>query len=444
MAVRSRRQTVALGSRRAAVVVCLGNAVEWYDFALYTGLATVLSAVLTPGGWDGFLTVFGVFAVSCLFRPLGSLIVGMRADRLGRRPALAATILLMSTATAAIGLLPPWASIGVAAPLCLLGLRAVQAFCAGGEIGVSVAYLAELSPPESRGRYGQWYIATVAAGFAAGVGMSALLAVVLDPEAFLAWGWRIAFLLALPLGAVGISLRRRQLESPSFRPRENRIAPLQVLSEHKQMVRRSAVIAGAYSATFSVWFLFLPSYLTSIGATSLVLALLSALTGLVAAAVAAPQFGRISDAVGRRPVLIAAAAALAVAAVPMYLWMVGGSVLATATGSVVIGVVLGAFVLPAFLAEQLPTRVRATGLGLAYGIGSAVVGGTAPLVATLLARSATTWAVPAYLMVWAIGALIAIVRSPETAPAVRGPARLRTRSVGQDHTGVSGRSKVQR
>jgi MHS family proline/betaine transporter-like MFS transporter len=184
-------------------------------------------------------------------------------------------------------------------------------------------------------------------------------------------------------------------------------------------VRRCFVIAGAYSATFAVWFLFVPSYLAGVGATSLVSALMSALIGLLAAAVAAPLFGRISDTVGRRPVLIAAAGAMTVIVVPLYLWMLGGSRLATSTGALLVGITLAAFVLPAFLSEQFPTRVRATGLGLAYGIGSAVVGGTAPLVATALARNAPTAAVPTYLAAWALAALIAVIRSPETAPAIR-------------------------
>ncbi len=401
------------------MVACLGNVVEWYDFALYTGLATVLTQVLTPGGWDGFLTVFAVFAVSCLFRPVGSLLIGMRADRWGRRPTLAATILLMSASTAAIGALPPWAVIGVAAPLCLLALRALQAFSAGGEIGVSVAYLTELSRPGERGRYGQWYIATVAAGFAAGLGVSALLAALLDPTELQAWGWRIPFLLALPLGAVGVYLRSRQVESPLFRAAEQPVRPLHLLTENLPTVRRCFLIAGSYSASFTVWFLFLPSYLTGTGATSLVAALLSALAGLLTIAVTAPVFGRLSDAIGRRPVLIAAAAALAVAAVPLYRWMSSGSMLAGISGSVLMGTIIGAYVLPAFLAEQFRTAVRATGIGLAYGISSAVVGGTAPLVAALLSRDAHPAAVPAYLAVWAVAALVAIVRSPETAPAAK-------------------------
>ena len=114
------RRAPSGGSRRSLVAACAGNAVEWYDLALLGGTASVIAMVLTPGGWAGFTTVFAVFATSCLFRPLGSLIIGARADRFGRQPMLAMTILVMAMATFAIGLLPPWSMIGLLAPLGLL------------------------------------------------------------------------------------------------------------------------------------------------------------------------------------------------------------------------------------------------------------------------------------------------------------------------------------
>ena len=377
--------------------------------------------MLTPGGWAGFTTVFAVFAASCLFRPLGSLIMGVRADQSGRRPALAATILLMAGATAAIGLLPSWSVIGVAAPLCLLVLRGVQAFSAGGEIGVSVAYLTEFSPAARRGTYGGWYISTVGVGLAAGLGATALVAALLSPDAWQAWGWRIPFLIALPLGAVGVYLRRRLSESPLFVAAApgQRVRPMVVLREYLPAVRRCFVIAGAFSAAFNVWFLFLPSYVTATGGSSLARSLFFALTGLVVAALAAPLFGRVSDGVGRRPVLMSASASLAVAVVPLYLWMLGGSTAALLAGSVIVGVLLGAFVFPAFFAEQFPVRVRATGLGLAYGLGSAFLGGTAPLLATVLSRQLPAFVVPGYLALWAVAALIAVLRSPENQGSAR-------------------------
>ena len=409
----------AAGYRRALMGACVGNVVEWYDFALFAGSATVIAAVLTPGGWAGFTTVFAVFAMSCLFRPLGALIIGARADRLGRRSVLAATIVLMAGATVAIGLLPPWTAIGVAAPLCLLALRAVQAFSCGGEIGVSVAYLMEFSPAGRRGRYGGWYLSTVGVGIAAGLGATAVVAVIVDQDALESWGWRLPFLLALPLGLVGLYIRRRLAESPVFAAPapSGRAAPLEVLREFGPTVRRCFLLACAYSAAFNIWFLFLPSYVTATGASSLAVALSCALIGLLVTAVTAPLFGRLSDRIGRRPVLLGATATLAVVAIPLYLWMLTGATLALLFGSALMGVVIGAFVIPAFFAEQFPARVRATGLGLAYGVGSAVVGGTAPLLATVLSRQAAPVVVAGYLVLWAIVALLAVRRSPESHPA---------------------------
>src|SRR6476469_2226683 len=146
----------AAGYRRALIGATVGNIVEWYDFAL--------------------------FAISCLFRPRGAWVIGARADRMGRRAMLAATIVLMAGATVAIGLLPPWTAIGVAAPLCLLALRALQAFSCGGEIGVAVSYLMEFSPTGRRGRYGGWYLSTVGIGIAAGLGATAIVAAIMDQD----------------------------------------------------------------------------------------------------------------------------------------------------------------------------------------------------------------------------------------------------------------------
>jgi MHS family proline/betaine transporter-like MFS transporter len=226
----------------------------------------------------------------------------------------------------------------------------------------------------------------------------------------------------LPLGLAGLYIRRRLAESPVFAgpAMSGRVAPLAVLREFGPTVRRCFVLACAYSAAFNVWFLFLPSYITATGASSLAMALTCALIGLLVTAITAPLFGRVSDRIGRRPVLLGATATLAVVAVPLYLWMLGGSTPALLLGSVVMGVVIGAFVIPAFFAEQFPARVRATGLGLAYGVGSAVVGGTAPVLATVLARQAPPVVVPGYLVLWAILAVIAVRRSAETHAALTG------------------------
>jgi MHS family proline/betaine transporter-like MFS transporter len=248
------------------------------------------------------------------------------------------------------------------------------------------------------------------------LGVTAVFATVLDPAQLASWGWRVPFLLALPLGFIGVYLRRRLIESPSFASAAapERQRPSEVLRDHLPTVRRCLVIGGAFSAAFNVWFLFVPSYVAASGIAPLGLSLAAALVGLLALAIAAPLFGRLSDRYGRRVVLCGASAALAVGIVPLYLWAIGGSAAALVTGNLLIGLVIAAFVLPAFFAEQFPVRVRATGLGLSYGISSAVVGGTAPLLATVLSRQLAPVLVAGYLALWAVAALVALWRSPET------------------------------
>ena len=435
------RRRGVIGDRRALVAAYAGNVVEWYDYAIYSGSATVLAAVLAPGGWAGITTIFAVFATSCLLRPLGSLVAGARADRLGRRRTLATMILMMAAATVAIGLLPPWAAIGVLAPLGLLALRAVQAFSVGGQLGVSVAYLIEFSPAGRRGRLGGWYLSTVAVGLAVGLGTTAAVAALVDTAALHSWAWRVPFLLAIPLGLVGLYVRTRA-ETPDFRrqaghdflaesrragsadltgvPKRPRVRPTVVLRENLSTIRRCFLLAAAYSAAFNIWFVFLPSYVTTAGHASLAVSLACAMTGLVSTAIAAPFFGRLSDRIGRRPVLIGGCSVLVVAGIPVYLLAVGGSAAALLLGNIIVGVTVAAFVLPSYLAEQFTAAVRATGLGWAYGVAAAVIGGTAPLLATVLAQHAPV-VVPAYIAVWAAAALVMVLRSAETAPAVAGP-----------------------
>jgi len=437
------RRRGVIGDRRALVAAYAGNVVEWYDYAIYSGSATVLAAVLAPGGWAGITTIFAVFATSCLLRPLGSLVAGARADRLGRRRTLATMILMMAAATVAIGLLPPWAAIGVLAPLGLLALRAVQAFSVGGQLGVSVAYLIEFSPAGRRGRLGGWYLSTVAVGLAVGLGTTAAVAALVDTATLHSWAWRVPFLLAIPLGLVGLYVRTRA-ETPDFHhqaghdfpagsvqragsgalpgtPARPRVRPTVVLRENLSTIRRCFLLAAAYSAAFNIWFVFLPSYVTTAGHASLAVSLACAMTGLVSTAIAAPFFGRLSDRIGRRPVLIGGCSVLLVAGIPVYLLAVGGSAAALLLGNIIVGVTVAAFVLPSYLAEQFTAAVRATGLGWAYGVAAAVIGGTAPLLATVLAQHAPVVVVPAYIAVWAAAALVMVLRSAETAPAVAGP-----------------------
>jgi MHS family proline/betaine transporter-like MFS transporter len=406
------------GSGRPIAATCIANAIEWYDFAVYGALASVLVVVLLPPGpGDGGLTaIFAVFATSFLARPVGALLVGMRADQVGRRRVLAAMILLMTGATAAIGLLPPWSAVGVLAPLCLVILRLVQGFASGGEVSVSIAYLLESSPPRRWGYYGGWHTATVALGIAAGLTAAAVVSATLSVDDLERWGWRIPFLVALPLGLAGLYIRLRLRETPAFEQAERSTATLQTAwREHAPAVRTGFVLVSVLAGAFNLWFVFLPSHIVAEDIHDLPVALACAVAGLAAAAVAAPLLGLLSDRVGRRPLLVSGTSLLCLLAVPLYGLALQGSIVGLLVADLAIGILLGTLVISAHIAERFPVTVRASGIALTYGLATALIGGTAPVVASLLAEHGFSFGMPLYLVGLSAAGLIAALHAP---PAV--------------------------
>jgi MHS family proline/betaine transporter-like MFS transporter len=379
--------------------VCLGNLVEFYDFAAFGGSAAVLALVLTSG--QGALTsVFAVLAAALLIRPVGAVVVGRFSDQRGRRAPFLVMTLLTCSATATVGLLPSAASAGFFAALALLLVRSVQAFCTGGEISTSVPYLIEIGPAERRGLLGGFHLASAAAGMALGLAAVMVVQVALPPAEYLTWGWRVPFLVAVPLALAVAGLRRHLDESREFRaaavvgPREERdrsgepvglSAAAALIRLRPRTVVSGLLLAGAFSATVNLWFVFIPAYLLASNHATAATALGPAAVGLLACAVLAPLAGALSDRLGRRVVLMAACAALCV------LWptafphvLSGDGWVAFALGSLTVGAVLSGFVLGSHLPEAFAVEERALGVGLTYGIGSAVFGGLAPLLAERL------------------------------------------------------------
>ncbi|MFD0379230.1 MFS transporter, partial [Streptomyces sp. NPDC127112] len=212
-------------ARRVLIAGAAGNFVEWYEFGVYGCFATVLAEGFftptrgtEPAGAGPLLATYASFAVAFFLRPAGALLFGRLGDRVGRRPTLILVVGLMTLATTLIGLLPTRATAGAAAPWLLTLLRALQGLSAGGEFGGAVALMTEQAPPGRRGRHGAWQSFTVALGLLAGAGTATLLAVLLPPQALTAWGWRIPFLLALPLGLTALTLRTTLPAPPTPAP----------------------------------------------------------------------------------------------------------------------------------------------------------------------------------------------------------------------------------
>ncbi|MEV0414135.1 MFS transporter [Streptomyces sp. NPDC050448] len=402
-------------SRRALLAGSVGNLVEWYEFGVYGCLATVIAAnFFTPGasgaagtgGAEALVATYASFALAFFFRPVGAVLFGRLGDRLGRRPTLIVVVGLMTLATATIGLLPTRAAIGAAAPWLLTLLRVLQGLSAGGEFGGAVSLMTEYAPVGRRGLYGAWQSFTVALGLLTGAGTAATLATALPAEALHTWGWRIPFLLALPLGAVALWLRTA-LEEPPGAPPARSAAGSAVGAVPAVGARElaRAVVLGigrimGWSAAGYTFLVVLPSYLQAALGASLREALIATALANAGFAASILPAGALSDRIGRRPVMLCGALGVVVLALPLVhlLQSPGASPWARAGAVLLAGALVGLLAGPgpAMLAEMFPRRVRCTGLGLAYALANAVFSGCAGLViTTLIARTGDT-AVPAY------------------------------------------------
>lgn len=400
----------AVPPRRALLAGAAGNFVEWYEFGVYGCFATVIAErFFTPGtaGADPaapLLAAYASFAVAFFFRPVGALLFGRLADRAGRRRALVLVIALMTLATTLIGLLPDRATAGAAAPWLLVLLRAVQGLCAGGEFGGAVALMTEHAPPGRRGRYGAWQSFTVALGLLAGAAAAALTASLLSPAALSGWGWRIPFLLALPFGLTALGLRtalpepRTRTSAPDAVPAPDP-APAPGIGTVRAVVLGVGRIMG-WSAAGYTFLVVLPSYLqATLGASFREALIATTLANLGFAASILPA-GRLSDRVGRRPVMLAGALAVALCALPLLHLLRDPDAAAPTKAAALLaaGATVGLLAGPgpAMLAEMFPSSVRCTGLGLAYALANAVFSGCAGLIVTALTAATGDPDVPAY------------------------------------------------
>ncbi|WP_067462000.1 MFS transporter [Nocardia amamiensis] len=383
----------------------MGNATEWFDYGVYAATATYLTDAFFPGELGTLGTMLG-FAISFVLRPLGGMVWGPLGDRIGRKAVLATTILLMAAATGAIGMLPTHATVGVLAPILLITLRVVQGFSTGGEYGGAATYLAECATDRRRGFLGSFLEFGTLAGFVGGSATVLACQLVLGSDAMHAWGWRIPFLIAIPLGLTGWYLRAKLTESPVFSEVAEHKHPPGGLREVLTTYRRETLtLAGLVVALNVVNYTLLtyqPTYLqNTIGmGESATTAMM--LVGQLVMMLVLPFFGRLSDSVGRRPMWLFSLVGLAVLAVPMY-WLMGQG-----TGWAIAGfIVLGLFYVPQLSTISstfpaiFPTHVRYAGFALAYNVSTAAFGGTAPLINEAVIET-TGWSLfPAVYMIGA-------------------------------------------
>jgi MHS family proline/betaine transporter-like MFS transporter len=411
--------------RQAVRGASIGNMVEWYDFAIYGFLATYIAEKFFPSGNDtaALLNTFAIFAAAFFMRPLGGFFFGPLGDRIGRQRVLAVVILLMSGSTLAIGLVPSYDVIGVAAPLLLLLLRCLQGFSAGGEYGSGACFLAEYASDKNRGFVVSFLVWSVVVGFLLGSLTVTGLEAVLDDNAMDAYGWRIPFLIAGVLGAVGLYIRLRLNDTPEFEELREKgkvaASPLkEAMTTSWRQILQIAGLVVIHNVGFYIVFTFLPSYFTKTLGFTKTNAFVSIAVASLVAIVLIPPLGALSDRIGRKPLLIAGAAGFAVFAYPLFLLLNTGSLTAAIAAHAGLAAIESLFVSASLAAgaELFATQVRSSGYSIGYNVSVAVFGGTAPYVATwLVARTGNELAPAFYVIAAAIVTLLTLFTIPETA-----------------------------
>ena len=412
---------------RAVVASALGNCIEWFDFGVFTAgvMTSVIGTVFFPSDQGGAATLrsFALIAAAFVIRPFGGLFFGPLGDRIGRQKVLAMTIILMSGSTFMIGVLPDYNAIGVAAPLLLLLVRLLQGFSTGGEYGGAATVIAEYAPTRRRGFLGAFLEFGTLWGYVLGASAVLLVDLLSSEPAMYAWAWRIPFWFALPLGLLGLYIRLRLQDTPAFREltsagRISRSPLREAISQHWHMILNLIGIVFLLNVADYSLLTFMPSYLSdNLGLSSVASSLTTIGVELGMIAVIAP-LGRLSDRVGRRPLLLTAAIGYVILSWPAVRLMQVHDTAAVVLGFAIMGglLVLILAVIGSTFPAMFPTKVRYGAFAIGYNISTSLFGGTAAVVIGSLIEMTGSNFIPAYYLIIAGAvALVPILLIPETA-----------------------------
>lgn len=430
------RKTLDRKKRKVLLAGSIGQFIEFYDFSLYGLSALTLSKLFFPGdnAVAALLATFATFGVAFFIRPLGGLFFGALGDRYGRRPVLYVTLLTIGVATTVIGLLPTYAQIGALAPILLVLCRLLQGFSAGGESVGAPAFVFEHAPKHQRGRWLNITLAATALPSVVGGTLILWLSSTLATEDFDSWGWRIPFLLALPLAFFGLWIRSQTEESEAFkqvvanRGREEHTPIRDAFRENWRQMLQVIMVMGLTAMGFYFLTGYFVAYVQTASDLSRDQSLMINAAAMLLYTIVLPFMGHFGDKLGRRTMLIWGAVAIALLAIPSFMLVTSGNLGIALIGQLIFVICIcvyggGCYT---FFVEVFSTRTRFTSAAVSYNVGYAIFGGTAPFIGTWLVDS-TGWAVSpgVYVTVMAVVVLIVILATkvPETHPIIKHEGR---------------------
>jgi MHS family proline/betaine transporter-like MFS transporter len=412
--------------RHVLLAVTIGNMLEWYDFAVYGFLTPVIATIMFPAGdpTASLLLSVGAFGVGFLTRPIGALVFGALADRKGRKLALLLTFGLMGIATLAIGLIPPFAAIGIAAPLLVVLARLLQGLAAGGAVGGAIAMLTEHAPRGRAGFFASWQAASQAGALLLGAVGVATVSAIVSPEQLNAWGWRVPFFASVVIVPLGLYIRRRVEDPEAFVRQSAASSPLRLLwRTHSTAVARGFGITIIWTVSTYFFFVYVPLYAHTVLKLPMSTTMFSNSLALALVLGVSPVAGHLSDRFGRYRLMIAAALSIVLLIRPGFSFLLNhphAAALATfqAGSAVLAALFIGPA--PAAIAELFPSGVRSSGIGIAYNFSVTVFGGFAPLIAaSLIARTGNPLSPTWYVMFSCGLSLLALLLTLRTSS--RGP-----------------------
>ncbi|WP_151710946.1 MFS transporter [Acinetobacter brisouii] len=394
--------------KRVATASFIGNFVEWFDYAAYGFLATVIALVFFPGSDPviALMSTYAIFALSFIVRPFGGIFWGYIGDKHGRKYALSWSIMIMTLATMCIALLPNYASIGLFAPFLLLLLRMIQGFSASGEYAGASNFLAEYAPENKKGLYTSLVPASTAAGLLLGSLMSAAMFAWMSESFLHEYGWRIPFLLAAPLGLIGRFIRLKLEDTPEYvahqKTSHKETFPIKALfTEYRQPLFRAFAIASLNATAFYLIFSYMPNYLSTELAVNKTESFISSAISLAFYIGIVFLMGKYSDRLGRNKMLAMACVGFVILTFPLFYLLSGTSF----TGMIMIQLIFCSLLamndgsLPAYLTELFPIHVRYTGFAFSFNTANALLGGTIPLLATWLIHITGSTLAPAFILI---------------------------------------------